>query len=69
MLMPHWFFKFPHDFFGVQGRPIIRHAIKQPDDEAVIELYLRKLTFVVLPSTPFHYQSCKQILVSSAATV
>jgi hypothetical protein len=46
--------------------PIERYAIKQPDGEVVVELYLTKLDFFVFPNDYFKWGVPKSIFVSRA---
>lgn len=62
-------FAFAEKIYGIQGRPVVRHGIKQADGETVVELYLKKLEIFPVPSTQFQINGAKSILISRVSTV
>ena len=49
--------------------PVERYAIKQPDGEVIVELYLQKLDFFVFPNDWFKWDVPKSIYVSRAQSL
>ena len=54
--------------YGMIGHPVERYGIAQADGETCVELYLKKLLVLPVPTTQFSINSPKHVLVSRNAS-
>ena len=66
ILMPDSLFQLSVANFGIVGRPILRQTMKQLDNEVVVEVHLRQIPVVVMPSSWFRFTGYRVINVSRA---
>lgn len=66
MLVTPEIYEYAFKIYGQKGPVVVRKGIKQSDGETIVELYLTKLDFVVVPNTLFKFNGPKSILVSRA---
>ena len=69
MLVTPEVFSFAEKEYCIKGRPVERYGIKQADGETCVELYLKKIQIIPVPSTVFKIDIPKSILISRTASV
>ena len=62
-------YKYAESTYGLRGRPAIRYAIEQADGETCVELYLKPVNVLPVPSSTFKITEPKQLLISRTATL
>ena len=69
LLVTEEVFKYAESVYGLRGRPVIRYGIEQADGETCVELYLKSLNILPVPSSIFKITEAKSLLISRAATL